>query len=99
DEGGLELLRTLHMQAVMVVPLPARGRTFGALTLTPTDSGRVYGPADLALAEDLATRAALAVDNARLYRQAQEEARALEHEVAARRRAGAGAQLRPAATT
>ena len=99
DEGHLDLLRSLHMQSVIVVPLTARGRTFGALTLTTTDSGRVYGPADLALAEDLATRAALAVDNARLYRQAQEKARALEHEVAARRRAEAVAQFLAEAST
>jgi signal transduction histidine kinase len=49
----------------------ARGRTLGAISLVSGPSGRRYGPDDLALAEDLARRAALAVDSARLYRQAE----------------------------
>jgi light-regulated signal transduction histidine kinase (bacteriophytochrome) len=56
----------------MVVPLIARGRTLGALTFAHAESGRHYDTADLALAQDLARRAALAVDNTRLYRGAQE---------------------------
>jgi len=51
-----------------VVPLRARGRTLGILTLGFGPSGRSPGPAELALAEDLASRAAIALDNARLYR-------------------------------
>ncbi len=53
----------------MVVPLVARGRTFGAASFVSGPSGRRYGPVDLELAEDLARRAALAADNARLYRE------------------------------
>ena len=56
----------------MIVAIRARGRTLGALTFATAESGRRYGPDDLALAEDLAHRAALAVDNARLYAEAQE---------------------------
>jgi GAF domain-containing protein len=58
------------------VPLIARGRTLGAITFVAAESGRYYTEADLSFAEDLARRAALAVDNARLYREAQEANRA-----------------------
>jgi signal transduction histidine kinase len=52
---------------MMIVPLVARGRVVGAITLVLTESGRRYGPADLELAEELARRCALAIDNARLF--------------------------------
>jgi hypothetical protein len=55
----------------MGVPIVARGRVIGSITLVATDSGRTYGSEDLRLAEDLARRAAVAVDNARLYQDAQ----------------------------
>jgi signal transduction histidine kinase/CheY-like chemotaxis protein len=55
----------------MVVPLVARGRTVGTLSFLATRSDRRYGPADLALARDLGHRAAIAVDNARLYAEAE----------------------------
>ena len=58
------------------MPLLARGRTIGTLTLIAAESARQYGPDDLALAEALAARAALAVDNARLYGEAQAAVRA-----------------------
>jgi PAS domain S-box-containing protein len=51
----------------MAVPLKARGRIIGALAFATFDAERRYGPDDLTLAEDLARRAALALDNARLY--------------------------------
>jgi serine phosphatase RsbU (regulator of sigma subunit)/anti-sigma regulatory factor (Ser/Thr protein kinase) len=51
----------------MVVPMVARGRTLGAISIIAAESGRTYGESDLALAEELARRAAMAVDNARLY--------------------------------
>jgi PAS domain S-box-containing protein len=53
------------------VPLVARGRSLGALTLAWSESGRRYGDADLPLIEEVARRAALAIDNARLYRSEQ----------------------------
>ena len=68
----LEVLRRIGPKSFMVVPLMARGRTTGAITFVAADSQRRYGPADLALAEDLAGRAGTAVDNARLYQEAQE---------------------------
>src|SRR3989441_4061711 len=51
----------------MAVPLSARGRTLGAITFASAESGRRFGRADLALAEELAHGAALAVDKARHY--------------------------------
>jgi signal transduction histidine kinase/ActR/RegA family two-component response regulator len=67
DDAHLAVLRRLGLVSGMVVPLNARGTILGALSLFSAESGRVYGADDLALAEDLARRAALAVDNARLY--------------------------------
>jgi K+-sensing histidine kinase KdpD len=56
----------------MIVPMVARGRTLGAVSFISAESGRHYGPEDLELAKHLGRRAALAIDNARLYREAQE---------------------------
>jgi signal transduction histidine kinase len=61
----------------MMVPLRARGRSLGLLTVG-SFSGREYGTSDLALAQDVAARAALALDNALLYRDAQEANRLKE---------------------
>ncbi|HEX4459685.1 MAG TPA: ATP-binding protein [Polyangia bacterium] len=73
DPADLERARTLGLRAGMTAPLTARGQTFGALTVL---SGRLrrYEPADLALLRDLAHRAALAIDNARVLQQAEEAA-------------------------
>ena len=85
------ILREEGLRSCMIVPLVARNRTLGTITLLTAESGRVYDQIDLALAEDLAHRIALAVDNARLYREAQAAliARedALEREHAARQEA------------
>jgi PAS domain S-box-containing protein len=66
-----DLLSYLGMQSLLVVPLTARGATIGTITLVCSAQRRRYGVDDLVLAEDLAHRAALAVDNARLYHAAQ----------------------------
>jgi signal transduction histidine kinase len=71
----LELLRAIGVRSVLAVPLVARGRALGAITAAFASSGRRYQPADVALAQELARRAAIAVDNARLYHQAQEAIR------------------------
>lgn len=76
-----ELARILQeegLRSCMIVPLVARNRTLGTITLVTAESGRHYDQTDLALAEDLAHRIALAVDNARLYREAQEAVSARE---------------------
>jgi len=67
DEGHLALLRRLRMRSIMVLPLEARGRLLGVIVLIRDATRRPYTAADLTLGEDLARRAALAVDNARLY--------------------------------
>ena len=72
------LTEVLKLHSFMIVPLVARGRVLGLLTLAFSDSGRRYGTAELALAEEMARRAALAIDNARLYGQAQQAVRARE---------------------
>jgi PAS domain S-box-containing protein len=63
----LDLVRRLGLRSVIVAPLRARGRTFGTLTLANAESGRLFQQADVQLAEELARRAGLAIDNARLY--------------------------------
>ncbi|MGI5862760.1 MAG: ATP-binding protein [Myxococcales bacterium] len=75
-EKHFEVLQALGTRSAVIVPLTARGRQLGALSLVYGDSGRRYGEAELALAEDLACRAALAVDNARLYLRTREAVRA-----------------------
>jgi PAS domain S-box-containing protein len=71
-----EELARLGVVSAMTVPLAARGRIVGAFTFVSAESGRRFGARELRLAEELARRAALAVDNARLYRRAQEANRA-----------------------
>ncbi len=72
DAEQLALMRSLGLKSVMIVPLIARGRILGALSFALAESGRHYDRDDLAMAIHLARRGALAVDNARLYREAQE---------------------------
>jgi PAS domain S-box-containing protein len=62
----------LGAHSCMIVPLVARGRTLGAITFAWAESANEYGPGDLRFARDLAARAAVAVDNARLFRTAEE---------------------------
>ena len=73
DEEQLKLFRALSPTAFIRVPMPARGGSAGTITLAlGSESGRHYGADDLAFAEELASRAALAVDNGRLYQTANE---------------------------
>ncbi len=65
------LLARLQFRGYLAVPIMVRGATIGALTLLLGPGERRYGPADLALAEDVAHRVATAMDNARLYSEAQ----------------------------
>ena len=83
DETYRALARALAPTTLMSVPLIARGRIVGGIAMATDEPGRRYGERDLALARELASRVALAFDNARLYRDATaaaaraEEARAL----------------------
>src|SRR5262249_14365522 len=78
DAEHLQTLEMLGFKSYICVPLRAHGRTLGAITLVASDSGRRYDTQDLALAEELARRAAVAIENARLYREAQEAVHARE---------------------
>lgn len=72
DKRHLEILRNLGFCTYMVVPLKARERLLGAITFIGADVQQRYTPKDLLFAEDLAGRAAVAMDNARLYQEAQQ---------------------------
>ncbi len=80
----LEIAQRVGFTSVVVAPLTARGRTLGAITFVTAESGRRYDAAEVALVEELARRAAIAIDNARLYA-AEQQARA-EAEAAVRQR-------------
>lgn len=71
DADQYERLKAFEFRSAMVVPLLARERILGAITFALMESNRDYRSADLSLAEDLARRAALAVDNAHLYQATQ----------------------------
>ncbi|HZP58054.1 MAG TPA: ATP-binding protein, partial [Dehalococcoidia bacterium] len=71
DPEPLRLLHRARLRSYMCVPLIARGRTLGAMTFITAQGERELTAEDLRLAEDLAARAATAVDNARLFAEAQ----------------------------
>ena len=82
DEELRRIIDELGLKSTICVPLVARNRTLGALTLIAAETHPPYTEADLALAVELARRAAVAVDNARLYREAErgaDAARALAY--------------------
>ncbi len=74
SEEHLALMRRLHYHSALVAPLTARGRRYGVISLLYLDPARRYSPDDLQILQDVARRAALALDNARLY--------AREHQIA-----------------
>ena len=78
NDEHYEIVRALEFVSYMCVPLTARGRTLGALTLVSSGSGRRFTPDDLALAEEYGRRAGLVLDNARLYSERDHVARALQ---------------------
>lgn len=81
DEGHLQLLRSLGMRSLMLIPLYSRGQLFGTLCFVTDESNRLYEQTDLTLAEDIARRAAIAIDNARLYQETQQAKQAAEQAV------------------
>jgi PAS domain S-box-containing protein len=72
NETHAALLQALHIRSIMIVPLVARDRVLGTITLVMAESVRRFTDADLALAVDLGQRAGVALDNARLLRNAKE---------------------------
>ena len=78
DEEHLKVLREVGLNSAMIVPLRARGRVFGAISYVASDPERRYDEDDVALAEDLSRRAALAIDNAMMFRREHEAALILQ---------------------
>ncbi len=76
SEEHFEAIAKFGFRSYMCVPIGVRGQLLGTITFVGSDSGRSYTPDDLALAEALAYRASLAIDNAKLYEEAQEAIRA-----------------------
>ncbi|MGH3002261.1 MAG: ATP-binding protein [Gaiellaceae bacterium] len=74
DDELARIVRELELRSAITVPLIARGRTLGALALVAAETVRPYTQADVELAQDLARRAAVAVDNARLHEEAERRA-------------------------
>ena len=72
DAELLRIIRALGLRSYMGVPLTVRGQVLGVVTFIAAESGRRYDAADLAVAEDLAHRAAVAIENARLYQAVRE---------------------------
>jgi PAS domain S-box-containing protein len=71
NEEELSLMRYIGFTSIMIVPLLLRGKAIGAVTFVTAESGRHYTAADLSMAEELASRATLAIENAHLYSEAQ----------------------------
>jgi PAS domain S-box-containing protein len=78
DEENLRMIRELGMRSVMIVPMTLRESVLGAITFVSSESGRIFDPQDVALARDLALRAAVAIDNARLYEASKKIAHTLQ---------------------
>ena len=76
DDRQLGLLRELGLQSHMCVPLVVRDQVAGAVTFVAAESGRRFDEQDLRVAEELARRAAMAMENAQLYREVEERAQA-----------------------
>jgi PAS domain S-box-containing protein len=82
DDEHLRMLRELKLRSVLIVPLSVSGRTIGALTLVGSQESRRFDEADLELAGEIADRAALAVENARLFAGAREAVRIRDEAIA-----------------
>ena len=78
EDRQLEMLEALGVRSLMIVPMSTGGRRLGTIAFALSDSARRYDRADLSVAEELARRAAVAIDNARLYRERSYIARTLQ---------------------
>ncbi|MBI1282594.1 MAG: HAMP domain-containing protein [Anaerolineaceae bacterium] len=81
DAEIIDIIRQLGLKSSMTVPLTAHGHTFGTMTLVMAESGRHFDASDLSLVEDLAGRAALLIDNAKLFSETQQLNTELEQRV------------------
>ena len=80
-----EIARNLKLSSVMIVPLEVRGQILGAMTLAYAESERHYEEPDLRMVESLGRRAAIAIDNARIYHDRDHMARTLQRSLLRRR--------------
>ena len=78
DEEHLRLIREIGMRAAMIVPMTAGNEVVGAMTFVSAESARTFDDDDFAFAQDLARRAATAVQNGRLYAEQVRVARTLQ---------------------
>ncbi|WP_442940399.1 ATP-binding protein [Nostoc sp.] len=78
DAEHLRIIREIGLKSCIILPLMARERIFGAISFFTSESERRYSTADLSLAEDIAHRAAIAIDNSRLYQEAQQAQKTAE---------------------
>lgn len=78
DERHLELLRAMQFRSVLIVPMRLGERTLGAMTLVSAESARTLDRFDVELAEQTAARAAVAIENSRLYSERSSIARTLQ---------------------
>jgi len=78
NEEHFQLIMQLGISSAMVVPLKAQGQTIGAITLIAAESGRRYSQSDLQVAEEMAARASVAIENALLYQKKNEAIAALQ---------------------
>jgi GAF domain-containing protein len=85
DVETLEALRELRLSSAVTVPLAVQDRILGALTIAYAESGRHYERGDLTFIESLARRAAVAIDNARLFADREHMSRALQRSLLPRR--------------
>jgi PAS domain S-box-containing protein len=81
DEEHLRLTRALNLRSAVSAPLVAHGKVLGVMSWVSADEGRLFTPADLTFVEDLAQRAAVAIDNAQLHSETREAAVRLQRAV------------------
>jgi PAS domain S-box-containing protein len=81
DGEQLDLIRQLNFRSALSVPLRAKDRVFGVMSWVTGEQGRRFGPSDLAFGEDLARRAAVAIDNSQLHSEMREVAIRLQEAI------------------
>lgn len=84
DQEHERLLLELGLKSAIIVPLISRNKFYGVLTLVLSDPGRLFDESDLEFADELARRATLAIENAKLYKEMQDSNVELEQRVAQR---------------
>ncbi|MDF1548763.1 MAG: PAS domain S-box protein [Bacteroidales bacterium] len=68
NEEHFQLLQDLGLKSAIIMPIPGRDKIYGVITLVQAESGRLFDEEDLQFVKELARRAALAIENAKLYK-------------------------------